>query len=154
MPVIQLKCPKCGGDLEFEDNREFGFCEYCGAKVMIEKNGSNMTQTYHSDVININYNYGSPESAKPRIVNLEILREKKLNQPLFGFHVYIDNVSVGKLGMGKSVTKKVSAGEHLIRITVKDFEDFETTIRVMTDTKLVTGMRGLRRKIVLMAPDD
>jgi len=35
MSVIELKCPKCSGDLELEDSREFGFCRFCGAKIMI-----------------------------------------------------------------------------------------------------------------------
>ena len=28
-----LKCPQCGGDVELDDNQEYGFCKYCGTKV-------------------------------------------------------------------------------------------------------------------------
>ncbi len=35
MPIVQIKCPNCGGDIELEDTREFGFCVYCGTKIMI-----------------------------------------------------------------------------------------------------------------------
>ena len=37
MPVVQIVCPKCGGDVELEDSREFGFCMYCGTKIMISE---------------------------------------------------------------------------------------------------------------------
>ena len=28
-----LKCPQCGGDVELDENQQYGFCKYCGAKV-------------------------------------------------------------------------------------------------------------------------
>lgn len=37
MELVVLKCPYCGGELEFEGGMEFGFCMYCGTKVMISK---------------------------------------------------------------------------------------------------------------------
>ena len=33
--LVTIKCPECGATLNFEDNRELGFCSYCGAKVLI-----------------------------------------------------------------------------------------------------------------------
>ena len=37
MPVLTLLCSKCGGTIELEDSREYGFCTYCGTKIIIEK---------------------------------------------------------------------------------------------------------------------
>ena len=37
MALISLKCPNCSGDIELDDSREFGFCVYCGSKVMITR---------------------------------------------------------------------------------------------------------------------
>ena len=37
MPLIALKCPECGGDIQLDDAREFGFCMYCGCKVLLER---------------------------------------------------------------------------------------------------------------------
>jgi DNA-directed RNA polymerase subunit RPC12/RpoP len=37
MPLVQVKCPSCGGDIQLDDSREFGFCVYCGAKVMYKE---------------------------------------------------------------------------------------------------------------------
>lgn len=37
MGIIALKCPQCGADIQLDDSREFGFCSFCGTKVMQEK---------------------------------------------------------------------------------------------------------------------
>lgn len=37
MALKALKCPGCGANLELDDSREIGFCEYCGAKVQIRE---------------------------------------------------------------------------------------------------------------------
>ena len=37
MGLIKLKCPSCGADIQFDGPNDFGFCTYCGTKVMQEK---------------------------------------------------------------------------------------------------------------------
>lgn len=37
MGMVSVKCPNCGADIELDDSREFGFCNYCGTKVMQDK---------------------------------------------------------------------------------------------------------------------
>lgn len=37
MGFIAVKCPECGADIQLDDSREFGFCNYCGAKVVQDK---------------------------------------------------------------------------------------------------------------------
>ena len=43
MALISLKCQNCSGDIELDDSREFGFCMYCGSKVMITRDVNNIT---------------------------------------------------------------------------------------------------------------
>ncbi len=43
MALISLKCPNCSGDIELDDSREFGFCMYCGSKVVVTKDVNNIT---------------------------------------------------------------------------------------------------------------
>ena len=40
MPVITLVCAKCGGTIELDSSRDFGFCVYCGTKILIERDRS------------------------------------------------------------------------------------------------------------------
>lgn len=35
--MVALKCPSCGADIELDDSREFGFCNYCGTKIMQDR---------------------------------------------------------------------------------------------------------------------
>lgn len=37
MAFIALKCPGCGADIELDNTRDFGFCSYCGTKIVQEK---------------------------------------------------------------------------------------------------------------------
>ena len=37
MGFIALKCPECGASIELDDSRGFGFCSYCGTKIIQEK---------------------------------------------------------------------------------------------------------------------
>ena len=42
MALISLQCPNCAGDIELEDSRDFGFCLYCGTKIMVTKDVNNI----------------------------------------------------------------------------------------------------------------
>lgn len=36
MGIVAIKCPSCGGDVQLDDTKEFGFCINCGTKVMLQ----------------------------------------------------------------------------------------------------------------------
>lgn len=42
MKVIKLVCPNCKANLELDDSREFGFCQYCGTKIFLAKEPPNV----------------------------------------------------------------------------------------------------------------
>ncbi|MBQ9557510.1 MAG: hypothetical protein IJU94_02785 [Clostridia bacterium] len=37
MGIISLNCPNCGAQFNMDDSREFGYCNVCGSKVMIDR---------------------------------------------------------------------------------------------------------------------
>ena len=37
MGFVTVKCPDCGATVNLDSSREYGFCNYCGAKVMQDK---------------------------------------------------------------------------------------------------------------------
>lgn len=37
MGFVKLTCPGCGSPIELDDSREFGFCSYCGTKVVQDR---------------------------------------------------------------------------------------------------------------------
>lgn len=37
MGMVPLVCPQCGANVELDNSREFGFCSYCGTKIMQDK---------------------------------------------------------------------------------------------------------------------
>lgn len=36
MATVSIKCPNCGGALELDDSKEFGFCIFCGTQVRVQ----------------------------------------------------------------------------------------------------------------------
>lgn len=53
MALIALKCPNCNGDIQLDDKNEFGFCMYCGCKVMIENQLRNVSLDRSTEHINL-----------------------------------------------------------------------------------------------------
>ncbi len=36
MGIIELTCPKCGGNMSVKDDMKQAFCMYCGYKIIID----------------------------------------------------------------------------------------------------------------------
>lgn len=37
MSIVNVKCPNCGASIQLDNNREEGFCSYCGSKVKVQE---------------------------------------------------------------------------------------------------------------------
>ena len=37
MGFVKCNCPNCGATIDFDDSREFGFCSFCGTKIVQDK---------------------------------------------------------------------------------------------------------------------
>ena len=53
MALIALTCPGCGGELEFDDSREFMFCQFCGKKLTLQQEQKvvNITQNINQSIV-------------------------------------------------------------------------------------------------------
>ena len=40
MALVPLKCPNCGGEIQIDGSFKYGFCIYCGTKIMNEPQGT------------------------------------------------------------------------------------------------------------------
>jgi len=36
MKIVTLKCPECEAVLEIDKEKDFCFCQYCGAKIILD----------------------------------------------------------------------------------------------------------------------
>jgi len=66
MALISLKCPECGGEVQFEETLKQGFCVYCGTKIINEKAVPNTVILDHKDEI-----VGKLELAKVALTSKE-----------------------------------------------------------------------------------
>ena len=61
MKAIKLVCPNCKANLELDDSREFGFCQYCGTKILLEKEQPNtVVNQVINNTVNITINTNEP----------------------------------------------------------------------------------------------
>lgn len=55
MPLVPAKCPQCGANIEIDDSKDAGICEYCGTAFITEKAINNYYTTNHinANVVNV-----------------------------------------------------------------------------------------------------
>ena len=58
MATVSIKCPNCGGALELDDSKEFGFCMFCGTQVHIQDEKTRV-EVSGSVKLNENDKYGN-----------------------------------------------------------------------------------------------
>lgn len=147
MGIVLLRCPHCNGELQFEDNREFGFCQYCGAKVMIEKGGSRTTNITHNTtnysgtVIN-NYGAGCVRDS----VICELCRDAKANNVMGHFTVIMDGFNVATVKRKQVVRIEVDCGYHDLTIRNKYIGDYVTRVKFTSDIRLIITAEGVLQK--------
>ncbi len=72
MRLVNQSCPKCGAELSIDMDKKQAFCQYCGAKLMIEDENSYTINQRIIDEARI-------KEAELRMKELEFEREKELN---------------------------------------------------------------------------
>ncbi len=65
MGIKALKCTTCGADIQLDDSREFGFCQFCGTKLMLVEK----VEVKHTGQVSVD----GIQSIKERIDNYNIL---------------------------------------------------------------------------------
>ena len=38
--MMKLQCPKCGNVIDYDENRDFMFCQFCGTAIQIKSDGT------------------------------------------------------------------------------------------------------------------
>lgn len=117
-----MKCLSC--NREFNTDRDY--CPFCGEKIGESNSVSSVSATPVNNNVNSLPNNSVPNtpvssmvSNNPinnRLVPLTITREKKFMGWAIPFSVFVDNVKVGEINNGKSLSCQVSVGSHIVLI--------------------------------------
>lgn len=70
MKMVSLKCPDCGANIELDSEREFGFCSYCGTKILINSEMNENEANVKIANINANIELEKMKMEKERDKNL------------------------------------------------------------------------------------
>lgn len=75
LEFISVKCPDCGATLNIEDGREFAFCTYCGAKVILHNENEHIYR--HIDEAGIKQ---AETERLVRMKQLELVEKKQADE--------------------------------------------------------------------------
>ncbi len=128
MGFIALKCPNCAGDINFDMDRNFGFCNYCGTKLM------------RDDVVTANLNINNDteirsclELAKESILSgkikkcMEYVEKARTldNSTADSFYLLAACKKMNSEESSNYIERAKSASHSLDVFTMSDYEKFE-----------------------------
>lgn len=104
MSLKALKCPSCGADISLDDNREFGFCSYCGSRIQIgEQINVHVTHEFKDGSPNVNvtnnYYYDNGNDVPENVVKPHVVIEKPKGKKM-GWGIVL--ASIGIIGLCSS----------------------------------------------------
>ena len=126
-----------------DTSRDVWFCQFCGSKVVLD-NRAGSGNTFHSDIVNINYNAPPSEEREKQVksyYDCEIYRDPHLNG-ITKVYVKIDGTALGELTAGKCIRQQLSYGEHELSLMMWGFPEFVKKFDVTRDTRVVIDRMG------------
>ena len=127
MSLLALKCPNCNGDIELDADREFGFCRFCGTKVMIQDALSKTVKLDHSDKLANLLSVGERTYASATPQDLTDLSNKILEIDADnGFGWFCKGLAAAKSGHPEPMTD--AWGEAIKKMTAEEFQKYKPSI--------------------------
>ncbi len=171
MALVAMKCPNCSANIELDDSREFGFCSYCGTKVMQEriivehKGGVALDNTEKLKNLHIlaERALNSGDNTKAREHYDEILLESPNDWKAVFYSVFLKKDNVAPMGDGynvfyQQITSTVKSAFNIIKslpeneqkdccsVICNEINDYGTTIlnfALNSENESVEGLRKL-----------
>lgn len=115
MGLVAAKCPQCGADINVDEEKDAGICEYCGTAFITEKaiNNYNTYVTNNYAGANINITGGNIENLLKMAQNAEDAGNTKEANRYFSKVLELDSDNATAL-LGKGITAlKISSMDNL-----------------------------------------
>lgn len=125
MSIIALVCPQCGGEISIDNEREFGFCSYCGTKIILKNN---------EVVVNLSVSQENPVTKESLFERAEIfLADKNYSEAEEYFNRVLDidpKFSKAYWGLLKSKLNVSTDGELIEkRKNLKGFAEYDNAVK-------------------------
>ena len=110
MSLKAMNCPSCGADITLDDDREFGFCSYCGSRIQIgDRVNIHVTHEFKGETPQVNvtnqYFYNEQDDKENNDYRPNIIVEKPNGKKLgWGIALAI----IGVMGLFGSGGKEIS----------------------------------------------
>lgn len=139
MPLIDLKCPGCGAPIQMDSTKDFGFCMYCGNKMIIRDEITNIH--IHDESNHIHFHYEMPGKYQPFSEyepKLEI--SNLINRTNEIYNKATDLVKDKHIGISKK--------ESNLKKLFQEFREYEKKILAINSDSF--EVRTLQRKFVIL----
>lgn len=134
MSLKAEKCPNCGANVELDDEQEFGFCKYCGTKVLKSNMQSNTQKIEIENPVKI--------GGKIELVNNDL--EAKLGQVELAIDIFLNKKVINDfdyMNVGNMLSQLESIGANDSRYYLDfcnfyingNFKAFDQKKRQLTD---------------------
>lgn len=133
MSMIALICPQCGGETSLDNEREFGFCSFCGTKIILQNNDV---------IINLSVSQENPVTKELLFERAEIfLSEGNFESAEEYFNRVLDidpKWSKAYWGLLKSKMKAVTDGD-LVKngLSIKSFAEYNNAVKFGTSEEKI-----------------
>lgn len=133
MSIIALVCPQCGGKINIDNEYEFGFCSYCGTKIILKNN---------EVVINLSVSQENPVTKESLFERAEIfLADENYSEAEEYFNRVLDidpKFSKAYWGLLKSKLNVSTDGELIEkRKNIKGFAEYENAVKFGSDEEKI-----------------
>lgn len=172
MGLIAAKCTACGANIEVDDTREAGICQYCGTAFITEK----VINHYHTYVTNNNNFAGATIHITGSDTDelLELAKKELLLHNYTNANFYLDEIKkngtdsnqkishlfeeLGLIEWTKTAWNKDETSKETIdlinEITTYDSQNVNVWMALLEMTNWAPKMISYGEKIILLAPQD
>ncbi len=133
MKLINLICPNCSSALQINADKSVAFCEYCGAKILIDDEVQHF-QFDNAYKSGYEFEKGRQAAMEPLNAQFVLKRVKAFYLCAVKLEIFVDGMPIATLKNGQSVSKVLSVGDHYLKIldiTNGNKVCFSNTIRVL-----------------------
>lgn len=97
MGLVACKCPQCSADLEFDESRDFMFCQYCGSKILRASVIQNITNNVTNNIQTDNLNVSAQLDVDTMFYNWLVGQNDKLREDLNYYYADDDRAEFARL---------------------------------------------------------
>lgn len=148
MSITALKCPSCAADIQVDDEREYGFCSYCGSKIKTR----DVVEIRYTGQIQINDKVSLEKQLEDGIAYLKMEDYYKAEKAFFGaikdypgspegYEMLINTLTRNQqLFLKENIERVTKLADKMLAVAPEDKKDYYMLFREQINIGFEKGM--------------